>query len=200
MTKRRPRRIGKIESEEDILQKSIVEKRTKNIDLSKYNVGFEAVENTKKRDKPNPKHTVSRYYQQYLNRLEKGDLSKFSNRDILYFFSDTAKDNGVLYVIGNAKVDMRNIKLALERGYSKEDVLAMIEFLFTSGQTYLDISRLHPGILLTGWCNRIYQDTQLWLDDKFDPKATFSKSKTDLNNREWQDTNVDNEDSNLGEW
>ena len=91
---------------------------------------------------------------------------------------------------------MRNFKLALERGYSTEDLLAMIEFLFTSGQTYLDVKTIHPGILLTNWCNKIYQDTQLWLDDNYDPNVTYTKPKL---NREWTDNNTEIK-SNVGEW
>lgn len=193
--KRRPSRLGVVT--EVIVEDAIRERRERVIDLSKYNVGFDAVQNKKSRPTPpTPSNVMGNQYESYLIKYEKGLLSKFSTRDIMYFFRDTANDNGVKYVIGNPKIVMRNIKLAKDRGYSTEDLLAMIEFLFTSGQTYLDKKTLHPGILLTNWCNKIYQDTQLWLEDKYDPNVTFSKPKM---TREWTDNNEDIK-SNVGEW
>lgn len=157
----------------------------------------EAVQNTKAIPTiPSPSNVQSSQYQAYLTKYEKGAIDKFSTIDTMFFFRDTANDNGVNYVIANAQVDMRNFKIAKDRGYSTEDILAMIEFLFTSGQKYLDKQNIHPGILLTGWCNKIYQDTQLWLEDNFDPNMTFSQTKL---NREWTDNNT-NVKSSVGEW
>ena len=192
---KRPSRLGTIT--QVVVEDAIKERRERVIDLSKYNVGFEAVTNKKARPTaPSTSKAVGVQYQAYLKKFEKGELSKFSTRDIMFFFRDTANYNGVKYIIANPKVDMRNFKLALERGYSTEDLLAMIEFLFTSGQTYLDVKTIHPGILLTNWCNKIYQDTQLWLDDNYDPNVTFTKPKL---NREWTDNNTEIK-SNVGEW
>lgn len=194
--KKRPSRIGMFI--EPIIEDSVKERRQRTIDLSKYNVGFEAVTNPKKRPKtPTPSKAQSTQYNKYLAKLEKGELSKFSTRDIMFFFRDMANENGHKYIIANPKIDMRNFKLALERGYSTEDILAMIEFLYTSGQKYLDLKSLHPGILLTNWCNTIYKDTQLWLDDKFDPNTKYT-NKPQLN-REWSDDNEEVK-SNVGEW
>lgn len=196
MLKRRPRRLGKIVDTSDLVENSVKQRRNRVIDLSKYSMGFDEVENIEKRpNHPNPKDTMSRYYASYKKKLEEGNLDKFSTRDMMYFFRDTANENGVKYVIANPKVSMRHFKLALERGYTKEEILSMIEFLFTSGQTYLDKNKLHTGILLTNWCNTIYQDTLLWLDDKFVP----NKNKK-FENREWLNSSVDNDDSNIGEW
>ena len=193
--KRKPSRLGTVSPV--IVEDAIRERRERVIDLSKYNVGFDAVSDKKARPTaPTTSKVMGTQYEAYLKKYERGDLSKFSTRDIMFFFRDTANDNGAKYIIANGKVDMRNFKLAKDRGYSTEDILAMIEFLFTSGQKYLDVKTIHPGILLTGWCNKIYQDTQLWLEDKFDPNATFSKTKL---NREWTDNNTKIK-SNVGEW
>ena len=195
--RKRPSRIGMLI--EPVVEDAVKERRQRTIDLSKYNVGFEAVTNPKKRpEAPTPSKAQSTQYNKYLAKLEKGELSKFSTRDIMFFFRDTANENGVKYIIANPKIDMRNFKLALGRGYSTEEILAMIEFLFTSGQKYLDIKTLHPGLLLTNWCNKIYQDTQLWLDDKFDPNVKYVHNKPQLN-REWKDDNEEVK-SNVGEW
>lgn len=191
--KRRPRRLGKIENTYDLVDYAVKERRNRVIDLSKYSVGFDAVQN--KPPSPKPKDTMDRYYAKYLSKLEKGELDKFSTRDMMYFFRDKAEESGIKYVIANPKIAMRHFKLTIERGYKPEEVLSMIEFLFTSGQTYLDLAKLHTGILTTNWCNTIYQDTLLWLDDKFVP----NKNKK-LVNREWLNTSLDNDDSNIGEW
>lgn len=193
--KKQPRRLGLIVPVE--VEDAKRERVQRTIDLSKYTMGFDEVKNKKSRPPaPTPCKAQATQYDKYLAKFEKGELHKFSTRDIMFFFRDTANDNGCKYIIANPKIDMRNFKLALDRGYSTEDLLSMIEFLFTSGQKYLDISNIHPGILLTGWCNKIYQDTQLWLDDKYDPNKTYSKPKL---NREWTDTNSETK-SNVGEW
>lgn len=192
----KPSRIGKYLNIDVEYENAKVQRRERTIDLSKYNVGFEQVQNKEKRP-PNPCKSNSQFYDSYRAKLEKGNISKFNSRDIMYFFRDTAEENGVRYVIANMQKDMRTYNLAKSKGYSVEDILAMIEFLFTSGQQYLDPKTLHPGILITGWCNKIYQDTQLWLEDKFDPNVKFKNNFTQQ--REWQDNNEEVK-STIGEW
>ena len=121
------------------------------------------VESRKVLNKPNDPYVI------YRTRLENGMFDKFTTKDMLYFFIDVAKENGVNYIVSNYAKELRQFKLCVERGYAVEDILAMIEFLFTSGQPYLDVNRLHPGILLTNWAKTIYADTKLWLDDKYEP-------------------------------
>lgn len=128
------------------------------------------IESRKVLNKPNDPYLI------YKTRLEKGMFDKFSSRDILYFFIDVANENGVKYIVSNYAKEQRQFNLCLERGYSVEEILSMIEFLFTSGQPYLDVNRLNPGILLTNWAKTIYADTQLWLEDKYEPnpiKTTY---------------------------
>lgn len=171
------------------------------IDLSKYNIGFSNVEQNVNTTKTKQKVNKYDQYGRYLKKLEDGDLEKFSTRDIMFHFRDVANRNGVKYVIGNAKIDMRNFKTALERGYTNEQILAMIEFLFESDQDYLDKTTLHPGILLTGWCNTIFQDSQLWLDDLYVPRSERNKTKNSKRDvkREWVDNNPST-DCTIGEW
>lgn len=196
--KRKPTRLGKIVPIEVEVENAIKERRERVIDLSKYNVGFDAISDKKARPTaPSSSKAQATQYERYLAKLNKGDLSKFSTRDIMFFFRDTANEHGAKYIIANPKVDMRNFKVALDRGYTTEELLVMIEFLFTSGQKYLDIKNIHPGILLTGWCNKIYTDSQLWLNDNFDPNKPIGKVNTQP--REWVDNNKDVK-SSVGEW
>ena len=113
------------------------------------------VESRKVLNKPNEPYVI------YRTRLENGMFVKFTTKDMLYFFIDVARENGVNYIVSNYAKELRQFKLCVERGYSVEDILAMIEFLFTSGQPYLDVNRLHPGILLTNCAKTIYADTKL---------------------------------------
>lgn len=139
------------------------------------------VESRKVLNKPNDPYVI------YRTRLENGMFDKFTTKDMLYFFIDVAKENGVNYIVSNYAKELRQFKLCVERGYSVEDILAMIEFLFTSGQPYLDVNRLHPGILLTNWAKTIYADSQLWLDDKYEPykKQSYASSSKPLPKREF---------------
>ena len=130
------------------------------------------IESRKVLNKPNDPYVI------YRTRLENGMFDKFNTRDILYFFVDVAKENGVKYIVSNYAKEQRTFKLLKERGYSVEEILTMIEFLFTSGQQYLDVNRLHPGILLTSWAKTIYADSQLWLDDKYEPYKKQSYAST----------------------
>lgn len=142
------------------------------------------------------------HYALYQHKLESGNLDKFNTQDIMYFFRDVANENGNRYIISNIAKDKRQFKLLLERGISVEEVLVMIEFVFTSGQKYLDTETLHPGIFLTNWCNTLLRDSKLWLDDKFDPDYKPSKKapKKDLTKgREWQGSKSES-DTTVGEW
>ena len=140
---------------------------------------------TRKRNRP---------YDKFLAKLENQDLSNFNSQDIMYFFRDAAHKAGIKYVISKPQIVMRNFNLAKERGYTNEEILLMIEFLFMSDQTYLDKRNLHPGILLTGWCNKIYQDSQLWLKDAYvDKKVSHRRA------REWEKVET-KDDAKIGEW
>lgn len=198
MQKRRKSRLGTVSPIPTLVtEEARKERRNKVIDLSKYDIGFDAVKDINKRKKPQSSiNNGGKQYSSYRDKLEKGLLDKFSTRDIMYFYKETSIENGVNYVIANPKKDMRVYKLALERGYTNEEILSMIEFLFTSGQTYLDIKYLHPGILLTGWCNRIYEDTKLWLNNEYDPNPI---KQNKLPQREWDKEHNDNE-IKIGEW
>lgn len=119
------------------------------------------------------------------------DPLKYNSRDILYYFKDLAKENDIKFV-SNISLDkryMRNIKQLLE-DYDVLEVLQMYKFLFEAPQTYLKKELLHPGILLTGWGHKIYDDSKLYKKGEYvdNPK---------LDKREYVG---DKEESVLGEW
>lgn len=148
------------------------------------------------RGKPKP----SEPYQVFLYKYERLEeyIDKFSTRDLLYYFREKAQESGYKYVITNIKKDMAVIKKAKQH-YDNKDICAMIEFLYTSDQDYLDKERLSPNLLVSGWVNSIYYDTQKWLEDKYVPN---SKKPKHPNRREWQEHLPSEADSKvkIGEW
>ena len=154
--------------------------------------------NTKKPKKGRPSPTEP--YQVFLYKYERLEeyLDKLSTRELLYYFREKAQENGYKYVITNIKRDMAVIKKAKEH-YDNKDICAMIEFLYTSDQDYLDKERLSPNLLVSGWVNSIYYDTQKWLDDEYVPN---SKKPKHTNRREWQEhlPSEDKAKTKIGEW
>ena len=148
-------------------------------------------DNVPKRGSSRSGRATTSHYDKYKYKLDNGNIESFNTRDILYFFKDLADEIGGNYIIPNFQVEIAKIKNIITKGYSPRDMVAMIEFLFTSGQTYLETKSLTPGILATGWCNRIYNDTQDWLEDNYDPTSTKKKGSTPKRTREWVDDEGD---------
>lgn len=151
--------------------------------------GFDKVPQKRQRARSTTSH-----YDKYKHKYDNGDLDKFNSRDILYFFKDLAEEHGNNYVIPNMQTEMAKIKNVMNKGYTPTQMVTMIDFLFTSGQTYLEIKKLSPGILCTGWCNKIFNDSQDWLEDNFDPNASTKKVSSKRNQRltkEWSDDEED---------
>ena len=153
----------------------------------------------KTRDFSNNRKTRPTKEKPYKTKIESGNIEKLSSKDLLDFFRDKAVKNGIKYVASKPTIAMRNFNLALERGYSKEEILLMVEFLFESEQDYLDKKRLHPGILLTGWCNKIYQDSQDWLNDEYKTESQAKHSKRN-GSREWVGEIPKEDQATIGEW
>lgn len=165
---------------------------------STFSRGYESVHEASSRPKRDNKST-SEQRARYELKLENEDFEKFNSMDLMYYFEDKAKQSGFKYITSNAKVTMSNFKLCIQRGYTPLDVVTMIAFLFDSDQTYLDKEKLHPGILLTGWSNKIYTDSKAWLDDSYvdTPKKQYSKATKKT--REWTET-PKQDDASIGEW
>lgn len=148
------------------------------------------------RGKPNKNEPYQVFLYKY-ERLEEY-LDKLSTRDLLYYFREKAEESGYKFVITNIKRDMAVMKRAREH-YENRDICAMIEFLYTSDQDYLDKETLSPNLLVSSWVNTIYYDTQKWLDDDYVPKSKKTKHP---NRREWQEHLPSEADSKvkIGEW
>ncbi len=180
------------------LTKSLVEDFNSRRQLVKRMTEKEAINSQRQikkgYNKPTKAPIKKSYYDSYKLKYDSGDFDSFGTRDLMYFFSDTAKEEGIKYVEANSVVSMRQFKLCIQRGYSPRDIATMIAFLFTSEQDYLDKRALTPNILVSTWCNTIYKDSQDWVNDKYVPK-----SKSKHKNREWVGSK-DVENTSIGEW
>lgn len=135
----------------------------------------------------------SAFLEKYSHIEEQVDT--FTTHDLMYFFREKAREAGVKYVIANMKRDLGIFK-KLQSDYEPREICLMIEFIFCSGQKYLDVSITQPTVLASTWCNTIYRDSIAWANDEYDPDMRPVKQKTV---REWSgDTTTDK--AKVGEW
>lgn len=160
-------------------------------------VTVEPKESTKKskgkspvNNKPKNQTAYERFLIKY-NDLE-NTIDTFKPIDLLYFFREKAGEADVRYVISNQARDCGVFKILLNR-YDPDEICLMIEFLFLSEQDYLDKTRLQPTVLSSRWCNTIYQDSLLWVEDKYTNKKKYTKFEREFNSQ-------NNDTTQLGGW
>ena len=78
--------------------------------------------------------------------------------------------------------------------YTPREICLMIEFIFNSNQDYLDKTITQPTVLISGFCNKIYRDSMLWVEDKYSPD---SKPKN-RPQREWVKNSSNS--AKIGDW
>lgn len=147
-------------------------------------------------NKPKSSDPYTRFKDKY-DYLE-STIDTFTTQDLMYYFREKALENGVRYVISNIKKDMAVFK-KLQANYSIIEICIMIEFIFCSNQNYLDISRTQPTVLLSSWCNTIFIDSQLWVNDEYEPKTQKTTKKQSIKKREWQGDTT-KEKVTIGDW
>lgn len=144
---------------------------------------------------PVKRNVTSDYYQSFLKKyrsMDEESIASFNARDLMYFFREKSKEADCKYVIANMHRDMGIFK-RLQSSYSNIEICTMVEFLFNSSQDYLERMGLQPTVLASAWCNTIYSDTVLWVEDKYFPKSKKVKPQ-----REWKSENKDS--VRIGEW
>ena len=146
------------------------------------------------------KNVSSDKYQLFLNKYHdlENTIDTFKPQDLMYYFREKSAESGYKYVISNMKRDLGIFKKLLNN-YSPSEVCLMIEFLFNSEQNYLDPAIIQPTVLVSGWCNTIYRDSMLWVDDKYIPKFNTSPIKKQNKSREWGNKGSETK-TNIGEW
>lgn len=136
-------------------------------------------------------------YNAFLSKYENLEESymRFTTQDLCYFFRQKAEEAGSRYVIANMKRDMGIFK-KLKESYSVQEILLMVEFIFSGDQTYLDIYRTQPTVLASNWVNKVYQDSIDWANDCYTDKKTLTNKNA---KREWQHT-TSSKKTKIGEW
>lgn len=125
-------------------------------------------------------------------RLET-EIDDFKSPDLMYFFQRKAAEVGIKYVIANMNRDLGVFKKLLSN-YTPREICLMIEFIFNSNQDYLDKAITQPTVLISGFCNKIYRDSMLWVEDKYSPD---SKPKN-RPQREWVKNSSNS--AKIGDW
>ena len=146
------------------------------------------------------KNVTSDPYSSFLDKYShlSETVDDFKTQDLMYFFREKARENGVKYVIANMKRDMGIFK-KLQENYTPREICLMIEFIFCSNQNYLDITITQPTVLASSWCNTIYRDSLLWADDQYEPVERKPTKREHIQKREWQ-REVIGEKTTIGEW
>lgn len=151
-------------------------------------------ESPKKKSKRNAESSYTRFLRKYYD-LE-NSIDSFGTKDLLFFFREKSRESGNHYVIANMQRDMGIFK-RLQEDFSVEEILLMIEFIFSGDQTYLNVSHTQPTVLVSNWINSIYPDSILWSKDEYVDKKDFYKNKN-RTTREW--SSKENNTTKIGEW
>lgn len=149
--------------------------------------------------KKKKKQVSNRDYSHFLelyDNLEKF-IDSFDPVNLVYYFREVASECGYKYYISMTK-DCAVFRNLLKQ-YEPREICGMIEFLFHSGQRYIDLDRVSIGVLSSRWVNTIYADTLLWIEDKYDPNRSKKKNNRD---REWSGNKPKQKNTiaRIGEW
>ena len=142
----------------------------------------------------------SSHYLQFKHKLENELVSKFNNRDLVYYFREVSIEAGKKYCIASIIKDMAIMK-RLRQTYSVEEIILMCDFLFSEDNDYLD----NPTINILGstWVNTIYTDSQAWADDTYIPhklRGKAGKRSEQIKSREYSDVVSADDKIKIGEW
>lgn len=131
--------------------------------------------------------------QSFLNKYAdlENTIEEFNSNDLVYYFETKSQEANKPYIVANMAKDSKIMK-RLQKDFSNEEILVMIEFLFFSGQTYVKDPTIN--VLASSWINTLKNDAKKWLNGEFDPtKSKTSKKKMIKKVREFK--REDNEDS-----
>lgn len=115
--------------------------------------------------------------QSFLKKYEdlENTIEEFNSNDLVYYFETKSQEANRPYIVANMAKDSKIMK-RLQKDFSNEEILVMIEFLFFSGQTYVKEPSIN--VLASGWINTLKNDANKWLNGEFDhTKSKTSKKK-----------------------
>ena len=166
----------------------------------KGNYESEEPKKSNRKNKKSSSNYIDNFKVKYAN-LSK-TIDDFKTKDLLYLFRQVAYDSGNRYVIANFAKDMHIFK-KLQENYTPREIWNMIDFVYNSEQNYMDRSNFSPNILVSSWCNTLFNDSQKYIKGEYIPLNRSKKSKkgSQLTRREWSN-NSDNstKGKKIGEW
>lgn len=131
-------------------------------------------------------------YLGFKKKLEEGKAESFNNRDLVYYFREMSEGK---YYIANYAKDMHIFK-RLRLTFSVEDIILMIDFLFSPANDYLENPSVN--LMASSWVNTIHTDAIAWAEGKYIPHSQRGKRKNQISSREYKESG--NEDVVIGEW
>ena len=114
--------------------------------------------------------------QSFLKKYEdlENTIEEFNSNDLVYYFETKSQEANKPYIVANIAKDSKIMK-RLQKDFSNEEILVMIEFLFFSGQTYLTDPSIN--VMASSWINTIKNDANKWLNGEFDPTVVKTSKK-----------------------
>ena len=161
----------------------------------KRNTSNRQVKRNPQKEKKAKKDTKLDLFIKKLDNLE-DHVASFTNQDLLFYFMYCYEGalNRAYRPMYSRDLDSFNYILEY---FSSEDLCLMMEFLLNSKQDYISKQSLTPTIFRSGWCEKIYEDSNLWVNDKYFNKG--EKPKNSPNSSRWE-TDKDQQEITIGEW
>lgn len=150
-----------------------------------------SVDNSKKRSSK-PKKDPYAKFKEKLNDLQ-NTIDTFNSPELWFYFIEVAERNNIHYVCSNKARDLGALKILLSK-YPAREICLMIEFLFESGQQYLELETITPSVIGSAWLNTIHSDSMKWVMGDFNPNKKAPKAS-----REWSKS-VDEDNIDIGGW
>ena len=132
-------------------------------------------------------------YERYLRKAESGRREEFNGLDLVYFFRDASRDAGYRYSISNITMESGCMKRLLEE-YTPVEICHMVDFIFKSGQDYMNKATCSPHLMASNWRNTLYPDSRAWLAGEYG-----TNQSSQLKRREWG-TKKQEPDVRIGGW
>ena len=97
----------------------------------------------------------------FSDKLAKKQFSKFNAGDLLFYYQYKADRKHIRCIITN-KIAMKSVFSKLKKEFSQEEICTMIDYLFDSGQTFIEMPKATPFILYSGYTQRIWAEAMEW--------------------------------------
>jgi hypothetical protein len=116
--------------------------------------------------------------------IEDGDISSFTYKDWIKYFTKKAEEHDVAYVRSDNIKESAIVK-SLMKKFQPSDIRNMIDFLWDAPHTIVkDKDTLTIFHLSGGWLSGVYNQSRKWIEGQYQTENKKKRFK-----REWDDTN-----------